>query len=157
MTTKLLGVAVAALLVISVGAFLLPLFSSLTPNSVARERHVVRVPLSDLPTGSFVEVSWFDQRVFITDAHKPLVFGVPFSDGAYGLPDLTWDRAYIRCKTFGPIDGQFQCTDPDTPEWWRTNARWGLNGAPANPQFPALPVVPHRVIERSLIIGAGDA
>jgi hypothetical protein len=138
------------------GAFAaVPFISYLGPSERARAEGEFRVTTADVPVGGVKEIDWAGQRVFVTHTDKFNVFLVPYRNGAYQLPDVTWDRPFIPCRFFGMKDGVFSCTDPETPEWWTTNARWDMNGKSQNQPFEDMRHVPFLVVAGDVVVESG--
>lgn len=97
-----------------------------------------RIDTNDLGAGSYVETVRASARVFvIRDFDGALyVFGVPYWDGAYWLPEFDWSRPARPCAIFGPdnVDGRlveggmFRCREPEPGEFFRREHSWTYSG-----------------------------
>lgn len=150
---------VLALLVVIVALGLLlllaiPFMKSMNPSSAAKNAYEVKVPLASIPSKGFIEVDWNGNRVFLGKRGDLRVFFMPFLNGSYRLPDVTWARAHIPCSKFGFEAGYFGCSDPEIGEWGSI-ARWKDNGESVTEYLPPLQRPPFAVVDDSVVVGRG--
>lgn len=148
--------ALASLVVIvALGLLLLlavPFMKSMNPSSAAINAYEVKVPLASIPSNGFIEVDWNGARVFLQKGRGLKVFVMPFLNGTYRLPDVTWARAHIPCSKFGFEAGYFECSDPQIGEWGSI-ARWKENGESVTEYLPPLQRPPFAVVNDSVVLG----
>lgn len=145
-----LGVAVTAFVGIVFAA--VPFISSLGPTDKVREDAKLRVKISTIPEHGALEVDWRYYKVFVVRQPSPTAFLMPYYDGAYRLPDPTWDCAYLPCEKFSIGGNGFSCVDPKINEGWRENARWDLAGNSKSKWMPNLQLAPYRIEGENLVL-----
>ncbi len=133
---KLTGILIVVVL-IGLGLASAPYLSDMAERSDDAPGQSV-VSLTDLDTGSFVEVEMPASRVFVLrDFDDEIyVFSVPYSDTAYWLPEFDWSHPAIPCAKFEPDnkdgklipDGRFRCVLPDHGEFFRYEHAWSYSG-----------------------------
>lgn len=151
---RLLRLAVAAMLVVGLGAVLIPFRGYLGIDEISVERERVEIPLTALPADRVREIVWGDERLFIMSGPPPLVVAVAYAGGAYLLPDGTVAGGIVPCALFGAVGERFRCMDPTTPAEWRRRAIWSQTGEPLGEGFPALRLIAYRVEGNTLVITA---
>lgn len=133
-------IALALAAVMAVIALLAALFMEF-PGLTSRDRPVaapLRIDISAIRAGTFVERARRSSRVFVLRdfADQLHVFTVPFSDGAYWLPEFDWQHPGVPCADFGPDSkdgalvegGGFRCRLPDHGEFFRYEHSWAYDG-----------------------------
>ncbi len=153
LTFALLGIAVSGI----------PFVNSMWPN----EKQIGELPhvdISGLKDGYFLEAEGSLSQAFIlkNTAGEMKVFAIPFWEGKYRMPDLSWRRAYLPCDNFGPDadgghlldNGKFKCFDKaEEREWWKTNLQWTFDGNSLDKQTEALMVPKFEIRGNTLILG----
>jgi hypothetical protein len=145
-----LSLAVVGLILLAV-----PFVSSLTPTDYAKEKAKYRIDISSIPLNGVVEVEWHRNRVVLVKSPELSAFFLPFWDGIYRLPDLTWERALVPCASMSFEKGMIACTDQDLPDWWRENARWDYRGQSKSQWIPNLETAPFRVEGKYVVLSLG--
>ncbi len=78
------------------------------------------------------------------------------------MPDITWNRSFFRCRSFGPDaegnaldrDGIFRCRDlGELSEYWQYELRWGFDGRNLGHHTGDLPSPPYKIRGSRVIIG----
>ncbi len=77
---------------------------------------------------------------------------MPYNKGAYSLPDLTWERAYVPCRDFEVSPTGFVCNDTKLGELWTENAQWDITGKAINHWMPNLRRIPFKIKGNYLIL-----
>lgn len=139
------------------------LYKSLSPSAQAKAA-LPKVGTRNLPIGHAQVVEWQGLKVFIyrTSPTALRVFGIPFRDGAYFMPDIRWGRAILPCAQFRtPIDnsgtvdlnGNFSCDDPRYSEWWHRELRWSINGKRLGQYVEDLMTPRYQLVDEYVILG----
>jgi len=120
------------------------------------------VMLSDLRTGSYVEIELPSSRVFVLRDFddQVYVFSVPYSDTAYWLPEFDWSHPAIPCAEFAPDnkngmlveDGKFRCRLPDHGEFFRREHSWSYSGNNLGYRTVDLKIADHEITEDSVLL-----
>jgi len=143
MRRTLLARIFAASVVVSLCAAAVPFARSLFPSQRAKAEYELRVEISGLSSHVARLVEWNGSKIFLTTANGLTVLYMPFSHGAFRLPDFTWERPVVPCREFAFVDAQFQCLDADLFWWWRDNARWDAAGQSLSGVFPNMMSPPY--------------
>lgn len=112
--------------------------SSLMPSEATKNNREMAISLAAIPDDEFREFDWNGWKVFLKKSPQVHGFLMPFQDGSYRLPDLTWERTAVRCRAFRFEAGYFRCFDPGLPSWWLDNARWNEEGVSSSRYIPPL-------------------
>lgn len=120
------------------------------------------VVLSDLRTGSYVEVELPASRVFVLRDFddQVYVFSVPYSETAHWLPEFDWSHPAVPCAEFAPDnkhgmlieDGRFRCRLPDHGEFFRREHSWSYSGKNLGYRTADLKIVDHEITEDSVLL-----
>lgn len=149
---RFLVTTIIVMILVGVGFAAVPFFSSMNPTMKVREDAKIKVNLSSIPENGAIEIDWHSDKVFLARNPKPIAFRMPYWDGAYRLPDPTWERAIVPCEVF-KIGGEgFSCIDPKLPEGWRNNAKWDITGRSKSSWMPDLQVAPYEIQGGNLVI-----
>ena len=140
---------------VGLGITAFPFFKSLALNDVAQSNHEMEVSLGDIPSSGVKEVLWGGRsKVFLVMKNKKIaVFQMPYlnSYNAVGLPDITWNRAYIPCHNFILRDEIFHCADPEyneNPTW-----RWTILGKSLTSYIPDMQIPVYVVAKDHIVLG----
>jgi hypothetical protein len=142
---NILIVLVSTLAIVGVALAAVPFISSMNPSMKAREEAKILVDISSIPENGVLEVDFRGNKVFLIRKPQITAYWFPYWDGAYRLPDPTWERAIIPCKKIETDATGFYCTDRDLHESWREIAHWDLEGKAASKWMPNLKTIPFRV------------
>ena len=158
---KLIGAIIAAALV-GVGIVAAPFVSAILENATDEAAQPI-VSLTDLTTGSFVEVELKTSRAFVLRDFdgQVYVFSVPYSDSAYWLPEFDWNHPAIPCAQFEPDnkdgllipDGKFRCVLPDQGEFFRYEHSWSYSGENQGYRTSDMRVADHEMTEDAVLLG----
>ena len=150
---RVLLAATAFLGLVAIVIVAVPLGVSLGTSVGTKNNRELPIPLSSIPYDDFKEFDWDGWKVFLKRSPEVTGFLMPFQDGAYRLPDLTWARTAVRCGTFRFEAGFFQCFDKSLASWWLDNARWSESGISPSGYFPPLQTPPFVVEGNDVILG----
>jgi hypothetical protein len=114
------------------------MFGSFATHDETASGDEISIPLEQIPPQGFKQVYAPGVQFLIGRADGVRVYQVPYSDGRYGLPDMSWERPLTRCHQFVFYADAFQCMDEQMPAWWREHARWNAMGVALDPSFPNL-------------------
>lgn len=151
---RLLRLGVVAMLVVGLGAALIPFRGYLGTDEIRIEPERVAIPLTALPADRVREIAWGGERLFVVSGARPVVVAVPYEGGAYLLPHGTAGGGTVPCALFGAVGERFRCMDPSTPVEWRKHAIWSQTGTPLGEGFPALRLIAYRIEGNTLVITA---
>lgn len=122
----------------------------------------LRIETADLLPGNYLEHVLPEARVFVVrSADGTLyVFRVPYSDGAYWLPEFDWAHPAVPCAIFGPdnedgvlvADGMFRCRKPDYGEFFRREHSWAYDGKNQGYRTADLKVPPYSLMSNGIIL-----
>ena len=150
MSKRTLVVALSVLAVTGIAIAAYPFLRSMTPSERSKAA-ATKISLLDFPLGTGREIRWKWASLFVLRMQNDEVriFAIPNFDGAYRLPDVHWDRAYLKCKNFGAdpsfpqVDDAttFQCLDPAVKPYWQQEWRWDARGKPLGRGTDPLPRV----------------
>lgn len=150
---RVLTLLVVLVALIGVGAAATPFLLSLGPSAKAEVANELRIPLADVPHGTYKEFPWGHRRLFVGQFEELRVFLVPYMNGMYLLPDPDWNRPVIVCPNFGFQNAHFQCLDPNADSWLRENIRWNERGASLKQPYADLQRQHHVVGNGEIIVG----
>jgi hypothetical protein len=151
---RLLIIALAVMMLTGTALASVPFIASLAPSAKARADARIWIEVSSIPIDGALEVDGHLRNLLLVRNPDPKAFLMPYWDAAYRLPDLTWEPAWVPCRTFEIENGEFRCTDPDLPEAWREQAQWDLDGKNSGSSrwMPDLQVAPYRVRGNFVIV-----
>ena len=132
-----------------------PFLSSFNPTEAAKDRAKIRINLLNIERNKVKEIDWQGYKVFIVNnTNNKSAYLMPFWDGAYRLPDPTWERAFVPCEKFEINSSGFSCIDSKLHENWRKSARWDTNGKSKeeNTWMPDLQLAPFIIKGNYLVI-----
>ena len=140
--TVMLGIALVAI----------PFVGSMSPSEVAKNNAQVKVKLSDIPEVGALEIDYRRYKALLVKKPEVIVFLIPYWQGAYRLPDRTWERAVVPCNHFIIGDDGFACNDRKLHKSWNEQARWDLQGVSHGTWMPDLQKVNFRVQGKYLVL-----
>lgn len=161
MTRRRVRVTLLVIGLVVAGIALSPYLSTLIETDDAGSTRP-SVVLSELKTGSYVEVELPAARVFVLRDFdgQVYVFSVPYSDTAYWLPEFDWSHPAIPCAEFAPDnkdgmlveEGRFRCRLPDHGEFFRREHSWSYSGKNLGFRTADLKIADHEMTEDSVFL-----
>lgn len=148
---KTLVMFVVSAALIGIMFAVMPFVASMSPSMKTKEDAKVRVKISSIPESGALEIDWYGDKVFLVRQPQLTAFLMPYLEGAYRLPDPTWERAIVPCEKMDISSEGFLCTDTKLHENWRKNARWDLAGRSHSNWMPNLRTVPFRIQDDNVV------
>ena len=149
---KILTSTTAAIALVGLAFVATPFIGSMSPNKAARSNAKVRVTISDIPDVGALEVDYRWYKALVVKNPEMAVFLMPYWEGAYRLPDPTWDRPFVPCKNFLINEEGFACKDTSLHESWNERARWDYRGSSKGSWMPDLQKTNFKVQGKYLIL-----
>ena len=135
---QILTRAVVTLVVLGLIAALIPFFASVGDGDDDRDIDRVNLLAPHIPEQGALEFWYRGDRVFVRGGKTIQAFVVPYWDGAYHLPNPTWQKAVVPCQTFSYDADGFACRDATLPAELAAEARWDGNGKSLGTWMPDL-------------------
>ena len=130
----------------------IPFVGSLNPNEAAKSRVKVSVEISEIPDVGALAIDYRWYKAFVVKNPEMAVFLMPYWDGAYRLPDMTWDRSLVPCGNFIIGEEGFSCQDNTLHESWNEQAQWDLRGISKGTWMPDLQRTNFRIQGKYLVL-----
>lgn len=149
---KILTIATVAIALTGFIFVATPFIVSMFPNEVAKSAAKVRITMSEVPANGALVADYQWYKAFVIRRPELNVFLMPYFDGAYHLPDTTWERPIIPCENFIVSDEGFSCEDPLLHESWNKQATWNLTGKNQGTWMPDLQTANFRIEGKYLVL-----
>jgi Rieske Fe-S protein len=148
---KILSILVTITIVVGTTLIAVPFISSMNPSIKAKERAKISVAISSIPKIGALEIDFHGNKAFLLRNTQITAYWFPFWDGAYRLPDPTWERAVVPCASIETNKNGIFCSDKKLPKSWREIAQWDLGGKSTSKSMPDLKTIPFRVQDKSIV------
>lgn len=149
---KILRMSTLSLGFVGLGALAVPFIGSLAPGEATRAAATVTVKISNIPPDGTIVADYLGYRAFVVREPEMQVFLMPYDDGDYLMPELTWERVYLRCGEFEIDSEGFSCKDPGFSDWWQDQMKWNRLGEGQGAFTPDLQTANYRVRGGYLIL-----
>lgn len=130
----------------------IPFVGSMSPSEVTKSKAKVEVEISEIPEAGALEIDYQRYKALVVKKPEMAVFLMPYWEGAYRLPDPTWERAIVPCNHFIISEDGFACDDRELHESWNEQARWDLRGKNNGTWMPDLQKTNFRVQGKYLVL-----
>lgn len=128
------------------------LVGSMSLNEVARNNAKIRIELSRIPDVGALVVDYHWHKALVVKNPELAIFLIPYWEGAYRLPDPTWESPFVACRDFIIGEAQFSCNDNKLSESWNQQAKWDFAGVNKGTWMPDLQKANFKVQGEYLIL-----
>ena len=142
MNRRSIVLATVVLVFVGGGIATVPFISSLSPSDRAKASSTLRIQKENIPEQGGLEIAYAGYNsnriraynlIFVRNKKIDL-FVIPYTNGVYYMPDLTWQRAIYPCKDFVIDNAGFNCLDEYVNEYYS----WDRNGKAIESWIPDL-------------------
>jgi len=120
----------------------IPFISSMGLSEATKNSLRVQIKISEIPNNGVLVADYrYYTKIFAVRSPKLQIFQMPFWNGAYMLPDPTWERAFVPCRNFMINNTGFSCEDSSLHESLNRQATWDLSGKSNGTWMPDLETI----------------